>query len=120
MSTLQTVLAVLGGLVAIASVAGGIWAVFRTSARDAETNRLRAWNGDLIQRLDWIEPRFKTVTQQNELLMQLHNPTSQLEAMGTKAQANHDQIVEVLREQSALLEQIDEKLPHSVENRGGS
>lgn len=110
MSTLQAVLAIIGALFVLAALGGGLYVAARSSASDVRERRLREENEDLVRRLDWIEPRFKQAEQQNQLLLQLHNPTSQLEALGTQAMANYEATVAILNQQSAVLHEIDEKL----------
>lgn len=110
MSGLQPALAVVVGVIALAAVAGGVWAVFRSSSQDARIDRLQDERDDYLSRLNFIEPRFKEVEQQNRLLLDLHNPADQIEALRAQEQTNHDRTVAILAEQSTTLHQIDTTL----------
>lgn len=96
MSTAQTILAVIGGLVVLAAVAGGLWAVFRSSAQDARIKQLSSWNTDLIARVNYLEPQVASLKQQNELLLEMHNPADQITKLAAQEQRNHDATVAVL------------------------
>lgn len=94
------------GLLALAGLGGGLWAVFRSAAQDARIKRLQDERDDYLSRLNYIEPRHRAVEQQNEVLLALHNPTDELTGL-------HDNQVEILRvinAQSALIRQIDRRL----------
>lgn len=115
MSGIQQGLAVVGAIVMLAVVAGGLWAVFRSADRDARIDRLEGERDDYLSRLNFIEPRFKELEQQNKLLLDLHNPSDQIAALRVQEQTNHDRTVAILSEQSTTLHQIDTTL----HGRGG-
>lgn len=102
LSGLQTTLAILGALVALAAVGGGLWAVFRTAAQDATIERLRTDNAEYIKRIEYIEPRWKAADEQNTLLRELHNPSAQLGRLEDKS----SRTVELLEDQHELLNEI--------------
>jgi hypothetical protein len=108
-NTAQTVLAVIGGVVALLVMAGGAWAILASSAKDAMGKRLQGDNDYLRKQLDFIEPRFRDAEAKNEMLMKLHNPTAKLDQMTILEQANHEETLRLLREQRDILVSIEEK-----------
>lgn len=102
MNTLQTALAILGGLLVLAATGGGIYAQARAADRDATEKRLRAENQDYTRRLDYVEPRLKTLEEQNELLLQLHNPTVKLDGLSSE----HARILDLLKSQGRQIHAI--------------
>lgn len=114
MSTAATVLSIIGALVALTVLGAGVYVIFTTSAKDAREKRLRDENVDLIRRLDYVEPKLKTAEEQNALLMQLHNPTAQLEQMSAENRQRHVEISRLLKEQSQTLHDIDDKVTRST------
>lgn len=110
MNTTQTILAIIGGLVTLALVAGGLWGIIQVSGKDAMMKRMQSDNAYLRSQLDFIEPRFKDSEAKNEMLMKLHNPTAKLDEMSALERANHEETVRLLTEQKQDLRQIHEKL----------
>jgi hypothetical protein len=110
MSSLQTALAVIGGIVTLVIAGGGLWAIFIMSSKDAMAKRLASDNVYLRGQLDFIEPRFRDAEAKNELLTKLHNPTAKLEEMSAERRANHVETVRLLSEQHRTLEEIKKKV----------
>lgn len=110
MSLLQSVLAVIGALLALSAVGGGLYAAFRSNDQEARIKRLQSERDDYLSRLNYIEPRLTVVEQQNEVLRTLHNPADQLQALRVQEQTNHDRTVELLEQQHATLQSIDQHL----------
>lgn len=110
MDHLQTVLAIIGGLLVLTTAGAAIWAVFRSTSQDARIKRLQDERDDYLNRLNFIEPKVKALEQQNELLMAMHNPADAIAALGIQEKANHEQTVTFLKEQSGLLKQIHDDL----------
>jgi hypothetical protein len=77
-SAAQTVLAVLGGLFGIAVIAGALYAYAKGGAQDARIERLQGERDDYLSRLNYIEPRFKSAQEQNEILRTLVDPSARL------------------------------------------
>lgn len=100
---INLVLSIIGVTITILVLGGGAYAIFTTTQKDVVERRLRAWNDDLGRRVDYLEPRLQKMEAQNNLLMELHNPTARLEAMDTAAQQRHTEIIDLLRELVDLL-----------------
>lgn len=83
MSTIQAVLAVLGGLILLAGFGGAVWAYTKGGAQDRQIERLRGEVADYLARLNYIEPRFKSMQEQNEILRTLLDPSARLEELRT-------------------------------------
>ena len=98
------------GVLALALLVGGLWVVVRASNKDARIKRLQDENADYLKRLDYIEPRFAKAEQQNRLLLEMHNPSDQIEALRQQEQGNHDATVKILTEQAAVLKQIESRV----------
>jgi hypothetical protein len=105
-SELNLALATIGGLVALASIVGGLYAVFKSTAMDKTIERQRNEIGDYIQRLDYVEPRLHTLEQRNETLLALHDPAPER----AKNAAEHATIVGLLTDQGRLLGEIEGRL----------
>lgn len=110
---LGEVLTIVGAIITLVIVAAGIYAVFKSSAADARIKRLQDERDDYLSRLNYIEPKFVEAQQQNKLLRELHNPTSQLESMahtGEGVERKVDEILDVLENQERTLQSIDSRL----------
>lgn len=105
LSAVQASLVVILGLITLATLAGGLYAVFRSSAQDARIKRLQDERDDYLSRLNYVEPKLLEAEQQNRVLLELHNPSDQLEAIKAQGQVNHDRIVEIIRSQTTTLRQ---------------
>jgi hypothetical protein len=110
LNTTATALSVLAGLVVLAGIAGGLWAVARNAAKDKTEERLRAENIDLTRRLDWVEPRLKTAEEQNAMLTELHNPTKQIEAATIEGREQRAKIIGLLEAQRQTLVSIEQQV----------
>lgn len=110
MDSLQAVLAIIGGLVALLMIGAATWAVFRSSSQDARIKRLQDERDDYLHRLNFIEPKVEALTKQNELLMAMHNPADQISKLSVQEQANHEQTVTFLTQQNELLTAIHKDL----------
>jgi hypothetical protein len=132
MSALQAVLAVLGGLFALAAIGGALFAFAKAGAQDARIERLQGERDDYLSRLNYIEPRFKSATEQNEILRTLVDPSARLveirESVDEKAgeilaavsrsASNTEAIKGVLLSQARTLDEIKQHV--HVEREGGS
>lgn len=96
MTQVQLVLAIIGALVVLASAAGGVWAVFRSSSQDARIKRLSDENSDLVRRVEFLEPRVRDLTAERDLLRQQLNPAEQIKDLAGQEQRNHEATVAVL------------------------
>jgi hypothetical protein len=112
-SGLQQALAVVGGLVALATLGGGLWAIFRTSAQDSRIKFLESQTADYLSRLNYIEPKLKEAEQQNRILLELHNPAEQIKQLAAQEQTNHDQTITLLTEQKQTLALIESRMPRN-------
>jgi hypothetical protein len=110
MSGLSQGVALLGGVLGLALLVSAAWVVVRASNKDARIKRLQDENADYLKRLDYIEPRFAKAEQQNRLLLEMHNPSDQIEALRQQEQGNHDRTVEILTEQAKVLKQIESRV----------
>ena len=99
MTIVQSTIAVIVGLAALATLAFGAWQLVRGADREATIKRLRAETADYLQRLNYIEPKHRALEQQVDFLIALHNPGEKL-----------DDIIQYLRGIKALAEQIDRRL----------
>jgi hypothetical protein len=106
MNAASVILSIIGALVVLASVGGGLWAVFRSSAQDSTIKRLRDERDDYLSRLNYIEPRHRAVEQQNELLLAMHNPTEKLDALA----GDSHRVLDALKTMHVLIQQIDRSL----------
>lgn len=107
-------LAVIGGLVGLAAIAGALWAVARSAAQDTRIKFLEGQRDDYLSRLNYIEPKLKTAEEQNRILLELHNPAEQIKALATQEQTNHDRTVLLLTEQRQTLALMEAKMPGSA------
>lgn len=117
MSDLQLVLAVVLALFALASIGGGIWATFRSADQDVRIKRLQGERDDLLSRLNFIEPKVKSLEEQNKVLLDLHNPADQIAALRSQEAENHRKTFALLEKQHVVLQQIDR---HLIGRGGGS
>lgn len=104
-SGLQATLAVVVTLITLASLAGGLYAVFRSSAQDARIKRLQDERDDYLSRLNFIEPKLVQAEQQNQVLRDLHNPAEQIGQLKAQEQDNHDKVVQILNDQTRTLQE---------------
>jgi chromosome segregation ATPase len=111
MSELQAVLGIVVALFLLTVVGGGIWASFRSTDQEARIKRLQGERDDLLSRLNFIEPKLRTVEEQNSVLRELHNPAQQIAALREQEAQNHAKTYELLEAQSVTLKQIEESLP---------
>jgi hypothetical protein len=105
-NSIQTVLAIIGALFALAGVAGALYAQFRVAGYKARLDFKTDEAADYLQRLNWIEPRHRAAEQQLEVLLALHNPKDQLDDM----QASVGEVVRIVRSIKTIAEQIDREL----------
>jgi Fic family protein len=105
-SGIQSILAVFGALLALGAAAGGIWAAFRAAGQDATIRRQREDIAEYLSRIEYIEPRWKAADEQNTLLRDLHNPTSQLE----RIESTGRRTFELLEKQHAQLDEVAQEL----------
>lgn len=113
---LGTLLTTLGGLAALVVLVAGLYAVFKSSAADARIKRLQDERDDYLSRLNYIEPRFVELEQQNKLLKSLHNPTARLESLEVTAlriDTKSDKTLELLDAQERTLQSIHTRFPHN-------
>lgn len=92
-------LSIIAATVGLIVIAGGVWAILTTSRKDQTEKRLRAWNEDLTNRLDYVEPQLQKLEAQNKMLRDLHNPTALLGTMSATQKENHEAIMRVLNAQ---------------------
>lgn len=114
MNGLSQGLAVIGALVALATIAGVVWVVARSSARDTRLKYVEGLAADYLSRLNYIEPKLTKAEEQNRILLELHNPAEQIKALAAQEQTNHDRTVALLVEQRATLAQMESKMPRSA------
>lgn len=100
MSTLQATLAVIGGLFMLAGIAGTLYAFARGSANEARIKRLQAERDDYLSRLNYIEPRYDVLKEQNKTLRTLTDPTPRLERLADTIDDRSTEVLEELRKQS--------------------
>lgn len=110
MTTLQAILAVVVALFVLAGLGGGIWASFRSTDQDARIKRLQSERDDLLSRLNFIEPKVKTLEEQNQILLGFHNPAEQIAALREQESTNHQRTYALLTKQHDVLQQIDAHL----------
>jgi hypothetical protein len=103
LSPLQAAIAVILGLATLATIGGGLYAVFRSAAQDSRIKRLQDERDDYLSRLNYVEPRLVRAEEQNEMLRELHNPTQHLVDLKGQEQRNHDEIVKILDDQTRTL-----------------
>lgn len=111
---LGAVVSVLGGMAGLIVLIAGLYAVFKSSAADARIKRLQDERDDYLSRLNYIEPRFVELEQQNKLLKSLHNPTARLESLEKTAltiDGKSDKTLELLEAQERTLQSIHTKFP---------
>lgn len=113
MSSLSAALTVIGALVGLAALAGGLWVVARSSARDTRLKYVEGLAADYLSRLNYIEPKLTKAEEQNRILLELHNPAEQIQQLAAQEQANHARTVSLLEEQRTTLGQIEAKMPRS-------
>lgn len=118
MTGLEGALAVVGTLVVLAGVAGGLWAVARSSAQDTRIKFLEGERADYLSRLQYIEPKLREAEQQNKVLLDLHNPADQIKQLAAQESVNHEQTVVLLNQQHTTLKAIEQRLPKHAS--GGS
>lgn len=106
MSSLQAVLAVLGGLFGLAVIAGALWAFAKSGAQDAVIKRLRDERDDYLSRLNFIEPRFKSATEQNEILRTLVDPSTRLNEIRDTVTERTDEILTAVARSAGNTEAI--------------
>lgn len=104
---LGLVMSIIGILSSVIILGAGAYAIFTTTRKDQTEKRLRAWNEDLLRRLDYVEPQLQKAEAKNTLLMELHNPTAKLETMDTNQRVQHEETVRLLGEQRDILEKIE-------------
>jgi hypothetical protein len=104
------VIAIISGAIGLIILTAGTYAIFSSTRKDQTERRLRAWNEDLVRRLDYVEPQLASVEAKNKLLMDLHNPTAKLEQMDSAQRANHEQTVRLLTEQRDILVRMEHTL----------
>lgn len=106
MNTLAVIASVIGAIVLLAVTAGGVVAILRASEKEKTEERLRAENQDYVRRLEYVEPRLRTLERDNETLLKLHDPTDAAD----QSSEEHAQIVSILVANKQLLEAIDKRL----------
>jgi uncharacterized protein YoxC len=99
-------LTILGTLIGLTAVAAALTVVFVLQRRDQVQKKQREWIEDLTGRLDYVEPKMKTLLSENKALRTLLNPTAQLER-------NHSEVMVILKRQSDMLEDIQHKVERS-------
>lgn len=114
MNQLQLILGVVLALFALAAIGAGIWASFRSTDQEARIKRLRDERDDLLSRLNYIEPKVKTLEEQNKILLELHNPADQISELRAQEADNHLKTYALLEQQYRTLQLIDDHL----KNRG--
>lgn len=110
MSDLQLVLGVVVGLFALTAIGAGIWASFRSTDQEARIKRLQGERDDYLSRLNFMEPKLKTLEEQNQVLLDLHNPAEQIAALRSQEAENHRRTYALLEQQHRVLQQIDKHL----------
>jgi len=104
MSTIQTVLAALGGLIVVAGAAATIWAYVKGGAQDNQIERLRGEVTDYLSRLNYIEPRFKASQEQNEILRTLVDPSGRLDEIRSTVTEKSDEILRAVERSASNTE----------------
>jgi hypothetical protein len=110
MTGLSQAVTLVAAMIGLALLIGAAWALVRASNRDATLKRAREENTDYVKRLDFLEPRFKELEQQNKLLLEMHNPADQISALQMQEQVNHDRTVQLLTAQAEVLKQIESRV----------
>lgn len=100
LSALQGALAVIGGLFALAVVAGSLYAYAKSSAQEARIERLQGERDDYLSRINFLEPRFASMREQNDTLRTLLDPTPKLEKIGSDLNSKAGEILAALEKQS--------------------
>lgn len=106
MSTLQAVLAIVGGLFVVAGIGGALYAFAKAGAQTARIERLQSERDDYLSRLNFIEPRFKSATEQNELLRTLVDPSARLVEIRETVDEKTEEILAAVDRSATHLEAI--------------
>lgn len=106
MGQVQSALAILGALVALAAIAGGLFAYAKSGAQDIQMKRLREERDDYLSRINYIEPRLTAMEEQNHILLKLTDPTEGIKSLGV----DHSKIIDILERQEATLGEIAGKV----------
>lgn len=99
MSAVQAVVATCVGLFILVGAAFAGWQLLKAADKEAELTRLRSFNADYLERLNYIEPKHRALEQQVDVLLALHDPS-----------AEHAEIIKLLHGIKRLAEQIDHSL----------
>ncbi len=89
MSTVVIWLGAAGTLLALASIAGGTWATWRSAGLEATVKRLRGEVEDYLKRLNYLEPRVEVLERENATLTALHNPADAIAKLQEQEARNH-------------------------------
>jgi DNA polymerase III delta prime subunit len=91
-------LAAAGTLLALAGLAGGLRATWKTSGLEATVARLRGEIDDYLKFYNYAKPRLDVLEQQNKLLLEMHNPADAIEKLYVQEGKNHLETIGVLRQ----------------------
>lgn len=124
MNNVQAALTILGALVLLAGVGSAIWVYATGGAQDKRIERLQGERDDLLSRLNYIEPRFKSLGEQFATLQTLVDPSARLAEIRATVNAKTDEILTaversanntdaikaVLLAQARTLDEIDKRI----------
>lgn len=110
MNTLGLILSIIGGLAALAAVSAGVYATFKGTAADKRIERLQGERDDYLSRLNFIEPRYAALEEQNQTLRTLYDPSARLVELGAAVESNAKKVLAVLDRQAATLEEIKQRV----------
>lgn len=93
-----TTIVVISGLLALAGLAGAIYANLRSSALEASNLRLTKDNEYYLRKVEYLEPRVEVVERENEMLRKMHDPTGEIKQLREQEGTNHLETVQLLQQ----------------------